>query len=205
MKAEAHRAPPPYRSRGLLYSEALQANEMVSEDIIANRDRYLAIMHDHGTKRPGDIIESVRETQEELLAIYRSVPEKRAQRKPAPDEWSLHELAVHTVFTERLIAKLIHHIARSSTPSAEDLEGAGIGMMPANDTRSYAQVLDDLERTNGDLCSALRDLPETPDMTMQLPHPYFGALNCLEWAGFQRVHDLDHIQHARKILAVVPE
>ena len=177
---------------------------MVSEDIRANRDRYIAIMREHGVMSPQAIVESVRETQGELLAIYSSVPEEQAQLKPAADEWSLHELAVHTVFTERLIAKLIHHIARSSTPTAEDLDGAGIGMMPKNDSRSYPEVLDDLRRTNNDLLAAVRDLPDVADTEMKLPHPFFGPLTCLEWAGFQRVHDLDHIQHARKILAITP-
>lgn len=176
---------------------------MVSEDIIAARDRYMGIMHEHGTMSPDAIIESVRETQEQVLEIYSSASEQQAQHKPAPDEWSLHELALHTVFTGRLIAKLIHYIARSSTPPPEDFEGAGIGMMPANDGRSYPQILEDLRRTNSDLLDAVRDLPEAPDMEMQLPHPFFGPLNCKEWAGFQRVHDLDHIQHARKILATL--
>lgn len=179
-------------------------NDLISEDIQGNRDRYMAIMHDHGTKSPEAIIESVRETQEELFGIYSSVAEERAQHKPAPDEWSMHELAVHTVFTERLIAKLIHHASRSTIPPAEDLEGAGIGMMPKDDNRSYHQLLDDLRRTNEDLLDAVRNLPDEPHMAMKPPHPYFGELNCLEWAGFQRVHDLDHIQHARKIIAAIP-
>jgi len=177
---------------------------MVSEDIQANRDRYMGIMHEHGTMSPDDIIESVRETQHELFMIYSSVSDDEAQRKPAPDEWSIHELALHTVFTERLIAKLIHYGARGSTPPAEDLEGAGIGMMPKDNRQSYREVLDDLRRMNTDLLIAVRDLPEEPDTEMKVPHPFFGELTCLEWAGFQRVHDLDHIQHARKIIATFP-
>jgi hypothetical protein len=177
---------------------------MVSQDIIAARDEYMALMHTHGAMSRDAIIESVRETQKTLLAIFRSVSEEQAGHKPAPDEWSLHELALHAVFTERLIAKLVHHVARSSVPSAEDLRGAGIGMMPDNDSRSYVEVVDDLERTNEDLLAAVRDLPDSPDTDMKLPHPFFGPLTCLEWAGFQRVHDLDHIQHARKIIAVIP-
>jgi hypothetical protein len=176
---------------------------LISDDIKANRDRYLAIMREHGAMQPDAIIESLRETQDELLSIFRSATEKQALTKPAPDEWSLHELAVHALFTERLIAKLIHHAARGTVPSREDLEGAGIGMMPKGDDRSYSEVLDDLERKNRDLLDAVRDLPAEPNTEMRPPHPYFGSLNCREWAGFQRVHDLDHIQHSRKILAAI--
>ena len=86
-------------------------------------------------------------------------------------------------------------------PPAEDLEGAGIGMMPKEDGRPLGEVLEELGRRNGELLEAVRSLPEEPDVEMKVPHPYFGPLNCLEWAGFQRVHDTDHIQHAEKILA----
>jgi hypothetical protein len=76
-------------------------------------------------------------------------------------------------------------------------------MMPADDGRSYEHVLEDLRARNADLLRAVESLPAQPDVEMRLPHPFFGPLNCLEWAGFQRVHDLDHIQHAHKILATL--
>ncbi len=174
---------------------------MVSEDIQQRREQYMRMMHEHGTTPRDQIIESVRETQCKLLDIFSGASETQAARKPADDEWSLHELALHTVFTERLIAKLIQHTARSSTPPAGDLEGAGIGMMPQGDSRSYEEVVSDLRHVNEDLLDAVRGLPEEPDREMKLAHPFFGPLNCLEWAGFQRVHDTDHIQHAEKILA----
>jgi hypothetical protein len=176
---------------------------MVSQDIQDSRDVYLQLMHDHGRKSPSDIVASVRETQGELLAIFNSVDEPRALATPAADEWSLRDLALHAVFTERLIGKLIHYTARGSVPPREDLEGAGIGMMPAPDDRPYAEVLADLATMNAALLDAVRNLPEQPDLEMQVPHPFFGPLNCLEWAGFQRVHDTDHIQHARKIIVAI--
>jgi hypothetical protein len=178
-------------------------NDLISDDIKANHDRYVTIMHDHGRMSADEIIDSLRETQHDLFNIYQSVSDEDAQRQPAPGEWSLHELALHTVFTERLIAKLIHHASRGTIPSPEDLEGAGIGMMPRENTQTYDEILDDLRRTNTDILEAVADLPEEPNLEMKPPHPYFGPLTCLEWAGFQRVHDLDHIQHAQKIIAAI--
>jgi hypothetical protein len=137
------------------------------------------------------------------MAIFESASEEQALRAPTAGEWGLRDLAIHAVFTERLIAKIIHHGSRGEVPSAEDLAGAGIGMMPPEDNRPYEEIIDALRRTNADLLASVRTLPESPNMEMKMPHPFFGPLNCLEWAGFQRVHDLDHIQHGRRILRAV--
>jgi len=177
---------------------------MVSEDIIQRKDEYLQVMAEHGAMSPEEIVASVQTTQECMIDVFGRASEAQALHKPAPDEWCLRELALHAVFTERLIAKIIHHGARGAIPPAEDLEGAGIGMMPDDDGRSYAAILDDLRRMNVELLDAVRALPEQPDREMKLPHPFFGPLNCLEWAGFQRVHDTDHLQHAERILASIP-
>lgn len=176
---------------------------MVSKEIEAARESYLALMREHGTMAPSAIIDSVREKQDELMALLRSVDAERALRRPAEGEWCMHELASHGAFTERLIGSLVRHMSRGSVPPPEDLEGAGIGMLPAELAGSYAEALTALEQANRGLIDALRDLPADPNVQMKLPHPIFGPLNCLEWAAFQRVHDLDHIQHARKIIAAV--
>ena len=174
---------------------------LISDEIKARRDEYLQLMHDHGLKTPDAIIESVRATQSELLATFRSCSDERAARAPAEGEWNMRELALHAVFTERLIAKLVHHMGRGTTPPAEAFEGAGIGMITPDDGRPYSAIMRDLAEVNEALLTSVRELPDAPNVEMKLPHPYFGPLNCLEWAGFQRVHDTDHIQHAQKILA----
>jgi hypothetical protein len=176
---------------------------MVSQDIQDARERYLEIMHGHGPLLSKQIIDSVSETQRELFEVFSSVSEEQASRSPAEGQWGMRDLALHAAFTERLIAKLVHHLARGEAPTADDLAGAGIGMMPSDDGRTYADALADLQQRNADLLDAVRNLPDTPNLEMKLPHPFFGPLNCREWAGFQRVHDLDHIQHGRKIIAAI--
>jgi DinB family protein len=174
---------------------------MVSEDIAGRREEYIQVIRDHGSKSRTDIVKSIAMMQNELFTLLSAVPEALAARKPAPDEWCLRELALHALVAERLIGKLVHHLARGEMPQPKDLEGARAGMIPTGDTRSYGEVLSDLRRANEELLDAVRDLPEKPNTELVRAHPFFGALNCLEWAGFQRVHDTDHIQHAKKILA----
>ena len=57
---------------------------------------------------------SVVETEDALLALLWSVPESRVLQQPAPGEWCLRELALHALFTEPLISKLVHYMARGS-------------------------------------------------------------------------------------------
>jgi hypothetical protein len=185
-----------------MVSPEIQA--LVSQDIQDRREQYMAIMQAHGTKTRDEIIESVRESQAELMSTFKSCADERASKSPAEGEWCMRELAQHAAFTEKLIAKLVHHMSRGETPPAEAFEGAGIGMMPKDDGRTYGSVLDELAEMNDAMLAAVRGMPDAPNVEMKLPHPFFGPLTSLEWAGFQRVHDSDHIDHARKILAAVP-
>jgi hypothetical protein len=177
---------------------------MVSEQIRERREEYTLLMKELGAQPRETIIEQVRETQNRLMALLGPLGEEHTRWKPAPDEWCLRELTLHARFTEQLVAKLVHCLSRGVPPTAEDLEGAGIGMMPADDAIDYAGVLDGLRAANEAVIDAVRSAPAEPNTEFRLPHPFFGALNCFEWAAFQRVHDLDHIQHAERICGALP-
>ena len=60
-----------------------------------------------------------------------------------------------------------------------------------------------LRELNAQLLGEINGMPPEPYLEEKVPHPFFGPLNCKEWAAFQRVHDEDHVQHAQKILAAV--
>ena len=112
---------------------------MVSEDIAGHREEYLETIREHGSKSPTDIAKSVALMQNELVSLLATVPESLADRKPAPDQWCLRELALHAVVAERLIGRLVHHLALGEMPPQKDLEGARPGMIPTTDTRSYSE------------------------------------------------------------------
>lgn len=178
---------------------------MVSPEITQRIDEYKLLMRELGAQPPEAIIARVRESQARLLSVLEPVALPAALWKPGADEWCLRELTIHAAFTERLVGKLVHYAARGAPPPAEDLRGAGIGMMPPEgDDRSYAEALDWLRAMNEELVREVRALPDDPDTAMRLPHPIFGPLNCLEWAAFQCVHDTDHTQHAERIRTAMP-
>ena len=58
------------RRRMVTFASEERSTLIVSQDIEQRREQYLLMMHDHGTKSREQIIESVRETQAELLGIF---------------------------------------------------------------------------------------------------------------------------------------
>ncbi|HYM16365.1 MAG TPA: DinB family protein [Dehalococcoidia bacterium] len=171
---------------------------MVSEDVIARVTSY--IRHQAG-KGPAAVAGIVADSQGRLLAAMEAVAEPTTTRVPAPGEWCVRELLRHVIDAENGVATTVERLA-VGTPISLDARRA-VGMKKDDDGRPYAQMLDELRAANQRLQDVIAALPPEPDMVLRAPHPFFGDLNCIEWAAFQKVHDEDHIQHTAKILAAV--
>jgi len=169
---------------------------MLPEDV---RERVTSYIKYQATKPPDAIVALVRESQAKLLDVIADVDEATAARKPAPDEWSLRELIRHVVEAESGVARLVGRLAAGEAPDGR----TGAGAVGSDDGTTFADYVHRLRETNAELIAAIEALPAAPDLEATSPHPFFGPLNCKEWAAFQKVHDEDHVQHARKILAAV--
>ena len=167
---------------------------MVSDDV---RERVLSYIRHQGGKSREAIIALVSVSQADLLGVVSNVDERTAARQPAPDEWSLRELFRHVVSAENGVASIVEGLARGVRPPGDRKAGSMV------EDSSAALLVGRLRLANERLLAVIAALPAEPDTAAVSAHPFFGDLNCLEWAAFQRVHDADHAQHARKILAAV--
>lgn len=164
------------------------------------RDRVVSYMQHQAGKPHADILALVEKSQQRYIDVVAALSDDAAAKKPAADEWSVRELICHVISAERGVASLVHHLARGTQPApSDDTRGAGNAM--PDDGRPFGGFVDELRKTNETMLQAIRDLPAAPNLTERAKHPFFGDLNCVEWAVFQRVHDEDHVQHAQKILA----
>ena len=170
---------------------------MANDDIRAWVTSY--IQH-QGTKSPEAIADLVRTSQQRYVDLIGGVSDEVAVKKPAPEEWSIRELTRHVVTTERFVTSLIWHIARGQEPPPRP---GGLGMTVDDDARPFAGWVAELRDANAKMIETILVLGESPDTSITPAHPFFGPLNCREWAAFQRVHDEDHVQHGGKILAAV--
>jgi len=167
---------------------------MVSEEIAA---RVVSYMRHQAAKPRETVAALVADSQARLLDVVSACDAEVAARSPGEGEWSVHDLVRHVVSAERGVARLVPLLARGEKPRREGRAGT------LGDDAPYAALLDRLRATNAEMLAAVRALPDDADLATTALHPFFGELNCREWAVFQRVHDEDHIQHARKILAAV--
>jgi hypothetical protein len=168
---------------------------MVSDDV---RERVTSYIKHQAGKSTASIVDLVRTSQEGLLAALDGVPEDVAAKKPAPDEWSLHDLIRHVIDAEDSVARIVERLSRGDPPERVAVAGSMV-----DGAGAFSDLVARLRASNRRLLDTIAALPADANREAQYPHPFFGPLNCCEWAAFQRVHDADHLQHAGKIIAAV--
>lgn len=164
------------------------------------RARVVSYIQHQGAKSKDGLADLVRTSQQRYVDVVGAITDDVAAKKPAADEWSIRELTRHVITTETYVTALIWHSARSQEPPPRP---GGLGMTVDDDGRPFAGWVDALREANAKMLETILGLPEAPDLAIKPVHPFFGPLNCREWAAFQRVHDEDHVQHAGKILVAV--
>lgn len=167
---------------------------MVTDDV---RERVLSYIRHQAGKSREAIVALVSASQAQLLEVVSGVDEATAARSPAEGEWSIRELLRHVIAAEDGVSGMVSELAVGRPRAAMRPVAAKV----EDDTA--AALVERLRSSNQRLLDAIASLPAEPNTTAVAMHPFFGDLNCLEWAVFQRVHDADHTQHAQKILAVV--
>jgi hypothetical protein len=172
---------------------------MVTEDVVARVRGYIQHQAKKGPVTVGGI---VAEAQGRLVALLEPLDDAVTARKPAPDEWCVRELLRHVIDAENGTSNVIERLA-SGTAVSVDARAAGAKR--TDDGAPFAEMVAELRAANQRLQDVLAGLPAEPNMELTAPHPFFGELNCIEWAAFQKVHDEDHIQHTGKILSTVKQ
>ena len=171
---------------------------MVSVDI---RDRILVYVREQAAKPREELVALVAANQQQFLALIADAGDDVAAIQPAPDEWSLRELTRHVILAQDSVAGIIASLGRGEGSAGDALGEAGA--MLDDDGRGFASYVARVRETNARVLDAIRGLPASPDLAVTAGHPWLGPLNCVEWAANQIVHDADHVQHARKIIAAV--
>ncbi|MYA02339.1 MAG: DinB family protein [Chloroflexi bacterium] len=133
-----------------------------------------------------------------LNTLNRVSPEQAAW-KPAPEDWSIEEVAQHVLDGSRRNADMIANLAFGREPN---LGPQGIGAIdPAQRAAalSWPDLVDALLDDSRQFSNVIDGLPEPPAFEPRPAHPFFGPLHSRGWFMFQRVHDLDHVNQVNAI------
>ena len=108
----------------------------------------------------GDVIRTLAEQGESLLARFKNLSDAQASGAYAPGKWTVKEVICHISDTERIFAYRILRMGRGdATPLSAFDENAYAPTSGAND-RSLESLLSEFAAVRGSTLALLRGLPE---------------------------------------------
>ncbi len=133
-------------------------------------------------------------TRLQVMDALEALTDAQAAFKPAADDWSIREVALHLIDSSGNTRRLVERLAGGRRGDAGGVETARVETAaPIEELR--ARLLADSVAW-----SAMTErLPSEPPLEQMAPHPFFGALHCRAWYLFQRVHDLDHFNQIEAV------
>ena len=131
----------------------------------------------------------------QFLDAIHGVDEEQADFRPAPDDWSIREVAQHVLTSSQAVAGLIAALVAGEP--GPDVERADRARELAS--ASLADLRRDLLRDSVAFSGIATRFPDDVSLEPTAPHPFFGPLHCRAWFLFQRVHDQDHARHVGSI------
>ncbi|MDZ4279127.1 MAG: DinB family protein [Dehalococcoidia bacterium] len=132
---------------------------------------------------------------EQLMAELDGMTDEQAAFKPKPEEWSVVEVLRHALESKRVIARRCVALAKGEqAPPVQ-----GIGAIAGEPFSSLDKARSALADAHGELVRFVDTLSPEANVSLKEPHPWFGPLDCREWAVFERVHDGDHTNQIGQI------
>jgi hypothetical protein len=184
----------------------------------ALRTRVREYLRDNGTQAPTGLIRRrVATAFDNLEKCLRAIDANRAARRAWPAEWSLHEIADHVAETHRPSRDELRELLAGRRPAGPPIPASLQSQDPL--ARPWPALLDDLARVHAEIVA---DLGAAPDdwrtdvrarvVVVMNAEATDGATVPLVWedeidwkayAVFLRLHAIDHLNQARKVIAAL--
>lgn len=125
----------------------------------------------------------------ELLDALAPITDQQAAWRPAPNDWSILEIAQHALNSSTGVRGLVESLARGKPGQrGETRERGDTGGATSIDAVRRALTTDAIA-----WAGLVDRLPAECAYDGTSPHMFFGELNCRAWFLFQRIHDRDHL------------
>jgi hypothetical protein len=144
------------------------------------------------------MLKALHEAAGELESQLLGFSEADLRHRPAPDEWSLKEIAAHLRDAEASFLERLELIIGQDEPHLPDVDTAVY--VPERDYQSLDlyQVLLEFSRLRHQTTALLWSLAP-PDWEREGLHPYRGRLSIMQVARDMNEHDLGHLWQVRRL------
>lgn len=164
----------------------------------------ISFVREGAAKAPEAIEAIVQEGQDELCRALDGLSEAQSRHKPSAGDWSVLELLQHVVTVKRVVAGLARSLSAGGWPPGIGEEWQEASAQDGVTLARFATLSEAraaAEAAHADLLAFVRGLDEAANTETRFKHFLFGAMNCREWAVFQRIHDGDHTPQIAQIKA----
>ena len=182
------------------------------------REKAREYFRTRGTVAPVPVIrERIADAFAAFDALVRPLAAERAARVSIPAEWTIHEIVDHLVETHRPGLDELWCLLAGRRPPREPIPASLQSMAPL--LRPWSWLLEELRRVHGTILETLDAAP--PDFTTDARAPLVMVVNVqdgqgqtaplhwveeLDWKAYAivwRLHVVDHLNQAKKVLAAL--
>jgi len=168
---------------------------------------------------PSEVRDQIVAAFEALDAVLATVPPERAAEHPLPGEWSVQEVVDHLVETYRPGVDELRCVLAGQRPPGEPIPAALQSKAPL--LRPWSWLLNELRRAHRDVVELIAGVPA--DFATAARVPLVMVVNVtgadgssrplrwveeIDWKAYAmaswRLHAIDHMKQARKVLAALP-
>jgi hypothetical protein len=174
--------------------------------------------------RLAELVTLLTEARTELLSVLDAVPPADATRRPAPDAWSVAQIAEHLRLVEASIGRTLGGIVKHADLDALGPETETASVLGALDRHRFEERRSRLPAPemvrpgdDADLASAVSALTESRARLLALlervngravgqlgfPHPRLGFLSFYQWILFLGQHERRHTAQAREVMGML--
>jgi hypothetical protein len=144
------------------------------------------------------MLKALHEAADELQGQLLGLGEEELCRRPAPDEWSLKEVAAHLRDAEACFLERLELIASEDEPDLPDIDVDAYVLERDYRSLDLYEVLHEFSRLRYRSTSLLWSL-EPFEWEREGMHPYRGRLSIMQVARDMNEHDLGHLWQVRRL------
>jgi len=177
---------------------------MVTDGQDELRDRLVSYIKHNASKGHDAVLNVITKEHERLMDSIAGLSLEQATFTFAPDEWSVLETMTHMVELKGGVIQTCEALARGELPVRASAERNDTRMRDGFSIPPFAtpeEASKAASKGHQALAGFLNGVSEASNTEKTHSHPFFGSMNCLEWAVYLRIHDGDHVGQIEKIKA----